>query len=78
MDYVKEESNKQGVKKAGVRIYFGLYPKSNEKKSYATIFLAPTKEVSAEGDLGAAINQENNYEIDPFNTSQGGEPPINY
>ncbi|SDR67879.1 hypothetical protein [Gramella sp. MAR_2010_147] len=77
LDYVKEESQKQGVKKPGVRIYFGSYPKSNEKKSYATVFLAPTKEASEE-ELETASNQQNNYEIDPFNLSTGGEPPINY
>lgn len=78
LEYVKQESDKQGVSKAGIRIYFGSYPKSNEKKSYATVFLAPTKGKSTEDDLDAAASHENNYEIDPFNLSTGGEPPINY
>ena len=78
LDYVKEESAKQDIKKPGIRIYFASYPKSNEKKSYATVFLAPTKGPSSEEDLEAAANQANNYDIDPFNLSHGGEPPLNY
>ena len=78
LDYVKEESDKQGIKKPGVRIYFAAYPKSNDKKSLATIFLAPTKGPNGEEDAGIAENNSNNYNIDPFNVIQGGEPPINY
>lgn len=77
LDYVKEESAKQGVKKPGIRIYFASYPKSNEKKSYATVFLAPTKGNSGE-DAEAAGNDENNYDIDPMNHGTGGKPPTNY
>lgn len=77
LDYVKEESNRQNVKKPGIRIYFASYPKSNEKKSYATVFLAPTKEASADGSE-ASGSDDNNYEIDPLNHGHGGEPPNNY
>lgn len=78
LDYVREESAKQEIKKPGIRIYFASYPKSNQKKSYSTVFLAPTKESSSGEEVEAVANQENNYEIDPFNLSTGGEPPINY
>ena len=77
LDYVKEESDKQGVKKPGIRIYFGAYPKTNGKKSFATIFLAPTKEAAAEGIETSGLN-ENNYDIDPLNHGTGGNPPHNY
>lgn len=80
LDYVKMESDKQGVKKPGVRIYFGAYPNTNENKSYATVFLAPTKEKSglSEAELDASASHENNYDIDPLNIIQGGRPPISY
>lgn len=80
LDYVKEQSTTQGINKPGIRIYFGAYPKSSVKKSYATIFLAPTKEKSAilEGEEEISNNTENNYDIDPMNIGTGGDPPINY
>lgn len=80
LDYVKEQSTAQGVHKPGIRIYLGAYPKYTVKKSYATIFLAPTKEKSAllEGEEDASNNTENNYEIEPLNMNQGGYPPKEY
>lgn len=79
IDYVREESLAQGVKRPGIRIYFGADEGNSEKKSYATVFLAPTKEKSnpIEED-GDAVNNENNYEIDPQNDGTVGWPPINY
>ncbi len=79
IDYVREESLAQGVKRPGIRIYFGADEGTSEKKSYATVFLAPTKEKSnpIEED-GDAVNNENNYEIDPQNDGTVGWPPINY
>lgn len=77
LDYVKEKSAEQGVKKAGIRIYFGAYPKANGNKSYATVFLAPTKEAAAEGIEGSG-SDANNYDIDPLNEGTGGNPPSNY
>ncbi|MBK5193612.1 MAG: hypothetical protein JJE07_10450 [Flavobacteriaceae bacterium] len=80
LNYVKERSSEQGVKDPGIRIYFGAYPKSSTRKSYATVFLAPTKERSApiEGEDETSINLDNNYEIDPLNESSGGMPPVTY
>lgn len=80
LDYVREESANQGVNRPGVRIYFGAYPKTNEKKSYATIFLAPTKEKSAleEEEFENSAANENNYDIDPLNDGTGGLPPTGY
>lgn len=80
LDYVKIESDKLGIKKPGIRIYFGAYPKSNDKKSYATLFLAPTKEKSgpSEGELEADGANENNYDIDPLNEAGAGIPPLPY
>ena len=68
LDYVKDESNKQGIKSPGIRIYFGAYDNSESK--LATVFLAPTK--------GGKIDSENNYNIDAFNFAGGGWPPRNY
>ncbi|HET7361311.1 MAG TPA: hypothetical protein VFI78_05190 [Salinimicrobium sp.] len=84
LDYVREKSEEQGVKKPGIRIYFAAYPKSNDKKSYSTVFLAPTKEktstqpFSMEAASKAEDDNENNYDIDPINYSDGGIPPRNY
>lgn len=80
LDYVREQSDEQGISKPGIRIYFGAYAKTEMKKSYATIFLAPTKEKSVEMEQDAEVsnNMENNYDIDPMNITHGGYPPINY
>lgn len=79
IDYVREASLAQGINRPGIRIYFGAGQGSAGKKSLATVFLAPTKEKThaIEGD-GAAVNNENNYEIDPQNDGTVGWPPINY
>lgn len=68
LDYVREESEKQGVKNPGVRAYFAAYDNQDSKK--ATVFLAPTK--------GGKGDSENNYSVDPFNFGQGGWPPNIY
>jgi hypothetical protein len=80
LNYVKERSAEQGVKDPGIRIYFGAYPKSSIKKSYATVFLAPTKGRSAppEGEDETSVHAENNYDIEPLNESSGGMPPFTY
>lgn len=38
LDYVKQKSKEQGVNNPGIRIYLGAYPKTEENKSYTTIF----------------------------------------
>ena len=68
LDYVKEESTKQGIDAPGIRIYFGAY--NTEKSDKATIFLAPTE--------GGDSEDDNNYNIDPFNFGTGGWPPKTY
>ncbi len=75
IDYVREESKNQGAENPGIRIYFGAYPpgQNNRSKSYTTVFLAPTKEVS-----NSLTTTENNYDIDPLNESNGGVPPTVY
>lgn len=78
LDYVKEKSQEQGVKNPGIRIYFGAYPKSQQQKSYSTVFLAPTKESISMVEASEENEQENNYEIEPLNTAQGGWPPTEY
>lgn len=80
LNYVKARSAEQGIKNPGIRIYFGAYPKSSTRKSYATVFLAATKERSTplEGEDENSMYPENNYEIDPLDESAGGVPPVNY
>ena len=80
LNYVKEKSAEQKVKNPGIRIYFGAYPKSSIKKSYATIFLAPTMERTGpfEGEDENLVKADNNYNIDPYNESSGGIPPVTY
>lgn len=75
LDYVREESQKQGAVNPGIRVYFGAYPpgKFNRTKSYSTVFLAPTKDVT-----NSPTTTENNYDIDPLNESSGGVPPTVY
>lgn len=80
LNYVKERSAEQGIKNPGIRIYFGAYPKSSVRKSYATVFLAATKErlIPIEGEDENSIYPDNNYKIDPLNESTGGMPPVTY
>lgn len=75
LNYVKEKSLEQGIENPGIRIYFAAYPKNGPKKSYSTVFFAPTK---GGGALETEGGSENNYEIEPLNTVIGGKPPIDY
>lgn len=68
LNYVKVESEKQGISKAGIRIYLAAY--NNDSSNKATVFLAPT--------MSDDKNSNNNYTIDPFNEGQSGWPPKNY
>ena len=76
LNYVKEKSEEEGIANPGIRIYFGAYPGGSSKKSYSTVFLAPTKPLKSIEDPDDT--QENNYSIDPLNHGQGGVPPVNY
>lgn len=78
LDYVREKSEEQGIKKPGIRFYLGAYPKTKDEKGYATIFLAPTKEALAQPGGEEQDSELNNYEIEPLNTVSGGHPPTNY
>lgn len=68
IDYVKDLSTKQGINSPGIRVYFAAY--DDDQSDKATVFLAPTKDVTADAD--------NNYSIDPLNRGQTGWPPNNY
>ncbi|MDC7995422.1 hypothetical protein [Altibacter sp. HG106] len=68
LEYIKEESDKAGIKNPGVRVYFGAY--DNNDNDRATVFFAPTK--------GPENNDENNYDIAPFNVGNSGWPPYSY
>lgn len=76
LDYVREKSKEQGVKNPGIRFYLSAYSKLPKKKSFTTIFLAPTRENEDEVEV-EEVN-ENNYEIAPLNTVAGGWPPKDY
>ncbi|MBI6117533.1 hypothetical protein [Salegentibacter maritimus] len=78
LDYVREKSKEQGVEKPGIRFYLGAYPKTKEKKSYTTMFLSPTKEVSGDTATPGEDSNPNNYEIEPLNQTHGGFPPTIY
>lgn len=77
LDYVREKSSEQGLNNPGVRIYLGAYKGQGAKKSYSTVFLAPTME-EISGNDNQDEKQFNNYQIDPLNDSAGGVPPITY
>ncbi len=68
LNYVKEESKKQGITNPGIRIYFGAY--NDDKSNKATVFMSPT--------ISDDKNSDNNYNISPLNQTQGGWPPKNY
>ena len=77
LDYVEEESRKQGISNPGVRLYFGAYDASKSDKT--TFFLAPTKGKTASTSRGGGDDDdENNYNIDAWNTHEGGWPPQSY
>ncbi len=78
LDYVREKSKEQGVKKPGIRFYLGAYPKTKYKKGYTTMFLAPTKEATGEMEANAEGSEPNNYGIEPMNITHGGNPPTIY
>lgn len=77
LDYVRGKSKEQGIEKPGIRIYFGAYPKDDNKKSFSTVFLSPTKEIKSNEKIEEG-SDENNYEIEPLNTVLGGWPPKEY
>lgn len=76
LNYVRQKSAEEGVSNPGIRIYFGAYPEAGPKKSYSTVFLAPTKPLDSMENT--EDTQENNYSIDPLNHGQGGVPPVDY
>lgn len=79
LDYVKDKSKILGVKKPGIRVYLGAYPKHKCKKGkgLSTVFFAPTG--AKPGGLGKdGLEYENNYDIEPFNLGGAGDPPNNY
>lgn len=80
LNYVKEQSYLQEVKKPGVRIFFSAYPKTSENKSYANIILVPMREKQGtlEENMDDPVNHEINYDIDPFNSGNAGMPPNRY
>lgn len=78
LDYVREKSREQGVKKPGIRFYLGAYPTTKEKRGYSTMFLAPTKEAPGEMESADEDSDPNNYEIEPYNTMGSGWPPQEY
>lgn len=78
LDYVREKSKEQGVKKPGIRFYLGAYPTTGKEKGYSTMFLAPTKEALEKATTVKGESTSNNYEIEALNTITAGFPPFNY
>lgn len=72
--YVKDEAAKKGYKNLGLRFYLGKY---EGKKRQTTLFIAPTRK-GEEKKRGFGENNENCYDIPPFNGGFGGIPPKNY
>lgn len=75
-DYLKYiEDNIPKDQKPGVRIYFGNYGNApGPKKSFSTVFLAPTKEETvAESKMNS-----NDYELDAYNSGGTKWPPKEY
>ncbi|WP_299607167.1 hypothetical protein [uncultured Aquimarina sp.] len=76
--YVKQESAEQGIKNPGIRVYMGSYSQSKCKmgRGYSTLFFAPTGSRPGAGKDGG--DDENNYDIDAFNSGSSGIPPKNF
>ncbi|WP_299685459.1 hypothetical protein [uncultured Dokdonia sp.] len=74
LDYVEDQSTKQGIANPGVRLYFGAYDASKSDKT--TFFLAPTKGKST--NRSGDDDDDNNYDIDAWNFHEGGWPPTQY
>ena len=68
IDYVKEESQSQGILNPGLRVYFAA--NDNALSAKATVFLCATD--------GDKANSNNNYNIEPLNKGQNGWPPNAY
>lgn len=80
-DYIEYvEQNSPAGAELGIRIYYASYPNDateviEEKRGTSTVFLAPTlKETKEDGSEA----DSNNYDLDPMNTGNGGNPPIVY
>lgn len=72
LDYVKEESTKQGIAKPGIRVYFAANSGGTEAEvaGSTTVFFCPTA-----NDGGDSAN---NYNIDALNKGSIGWPPNAY
>ena len=68
LDYVKAESQSQGILNPGIRVYFAANDSAASDK--ATVFLCATG--------GDNANSNNNYNIDPLNKGGNGWPPNAY
>ncbi len=76
LEYV--ENNIPSAEKPGIRIYFGNYGSeaSGKEKNQSTVFLAPTREVSAQENTATA--NENDYSLDAYNNGEQPWPPAPY
>lgn len=72
LEYIKEQSTKEGIADPGVRVYFAAYNGGTESAvaDSTTVFFCPT-----ENDGG---DSPNNYNIEPLNRGQNGWPPNAY
>jgi len=68
IDYVKAESQSQGILNPGIRVYFAA--NNNSVSNKATVFLNATD--------GDNADSKNNYNIDPLNKGGNGWPPNAY
>lgn len=68
LDYVKDESAKQGISKPGIRIYLGAYNEIGNDRT--TVFLTATD--------GESSSSSNNTSIEPLNRGTNGWPPNAY
>ncbi|WP_299441081.1 hypothetical protein [uncultured Aquimarina sp.] len=78
--FVKQESEEQGIKDPGIRVYMGAYPKSKCKmgRGYSTLFMAATGSRPGASGKDGKGDDENNYNIDPLNHGNSGHPPNNF
>lgn len=77
LNYVKEESEKQGIKNPGINIWLGAYEANEKRPNLTTIFLSATKDKN-EPDEDTSRDYLENEEIQPMNVIQGPWPPGKY
>lgn len=79
IDFAEAEGKAKGIAVNGLRVYFGAYPKNEqkpEKDNLSTVFFVPTQSKKTELENGKLDAFSSDIvEIDGLNSGQIGNPP---